>query len=153
MIPSFWTAVFVSGLAAAVLSGLVLMVLALARSQSPVAPINATSQWLFGPRVASVGDVTVAETGVGLATHVASSVLWGGVTALAARWLGAERTGSLLLVGLGVAVVALILDYGLLPRRISPGWHLVLPWWAVGIGFLALGLGLGLGAGGALGRG
>lgn len=153
MTSSFWITVIATGLAAAVLSGLTLMTLALVKDRSPVAPFNATSQWIIGPRAAAVSDVRLAETGVGLGTHVASAVLWGGVMVVAVRMTGITGTGATILLGLGVAALALILDYGLLPRQISPGWHLVLRWWAVVVGFVALGLGLGLGAAGSVGAG
>ncbi|WP_413875140.1 hypothetical protein [Albidovulum sp.] len=42
-------------------------------------------------------------------------------------------------------MLALVLDYGLRPEQLSPGWHLVLPGAAVFGGFLALGAGLALG--------
>lgn len=46
---------------------------------------------------------------------------------------------------MGTALLALLIDYGLLPVRARPGWHLVLPFPSVIGGFAALGLGLWLG--------
>jgi hypothetical protein len=46
----------------------------------------------------------------------------------------------------GTAAIAGAVDYGLVPRRLSPGWEHALPPRGVAAGFAALGLGLALGA-------
>ena len=140
-----WT-VAISGLAAAVFAGTGLGLMSEAANGSFLAPINATSHWLFGADEAARPGLRGGATAVGLATHVAASLFWAAVMALALwRWR-LEGGLRLLAAGLATAAVAALLDYGILPRALSPGWHLVLPPAAVGAGFACLGLGLGAGA-------
>src|SRR5690606_31811586 len=49
------------------------------------------------------------------------------------------------LAGLATATIAGLVDYGLMPARLRPGWELVLPPLAVVAGLVALGVGLSLG--------
>jgi hypothetical protein len=42
--------------------------------------------------------------------------------------------------------MAVVLDYGILPRRISPGWELALSKWSMAGGFGFLGIGLAIGS-------
>jgi hypothetical protein len=44
--------------------------------------------------------------------------------------------------GAAVAGLAYVVDYHLLPRRLTPGWELRLPPRSVALGFAALGFGL-----------
>ena len=44
-----------------------------------------------------------------------------------------------------LGALALVIDYGLLPRKLSPGWHLALSRSSVLMGFMSMSLGLGLG--------
>lgn len=111
----------------------------------PLAPVNATAHWLYGPGAAEVTRLTVRETGVGLATHFAASILWAAVLLGVASALAPVRRLTLLVLGLAFGGIALVVDYGILPTHLSPGWHLVLPWPAVIPGLVALGLGLAAG--------
>ena len=46
--------------------------------------------------------------------------------------------------GAAVAALAYIVDYHLIPRRLTPGWELRLSRRSVALGFVALGAGLGV---------
>ena len=138
--------VAVSGLTAAVLAGAGLGLMSMAENGSFLAPVNATSHWLFGAEKAAGPGFRSGPTVVGLITHVAASLFWAAMMALALwRW---RLTGGLPLMaaGLATAATAGVIDYGILPRALSPGWHLVLPPAGVAAGFACLGLGLGAGA-------
>lgn len=138
--------VALSGLAAAVLAGAGLGLMSAAETGSFLAPLNATSHWLFGAEAAARPGLRAGPTTVGLATHVAASLFWAAVMALALwRWR-MTRPLPLMAAGLATAALAGLIDYGILPRALSPGWHLVLPPAAVAAGFACLGLGLGAGA-------
>jgi hypothetical protein len=43
-----------------------------------------------------------------------------------------------------VAALAYVVDYHLIPRRLTPGWELRLSRGSVALGFVALGVGLGV---------
>lgn len=123
----------------------VLVAVAVVTGAWPLSPINATAHWLYGPEAAHADSIVAKVTAVGLATHFAASILWAAVLLGVASALAPVRRLTLLVLGLAVGGVALVVDYGILPVHLSPGWHLVLPWWGVILGFAALGLGLGAG--------
>ncbi len=122
-----------------------LVVAGMANGVGPLAGINSSAHWIAGIEAARDGRFRAGVTLPGLATHFAASVFWAVVLLGVVRALAPVRWLTLLALGLGVGVVALVVDYGILPRDLSPGWHLVLPWSGVIAGFFALGLGLGAG--------
>ena len=93
-------------------------------SGSAVAPINASSHVVYGPEA---GDVDVADfkhTLPGLAINAGASVFW---AAVYERLFGDADdrggVGKALLGGGAVAGLAYLLDYHLLPKRLTPGWE------------------------------
>jgi hypothetical protein len=92
-----------------------------------------------------VREMDLPHTALGYATHHASSVLWGILfEALRARDrkrdpLSIARDATL------VSAVAAVIDYGFMPRRLTPGWEIVLPKLSVAAGFAALAVGLAVG--------
>ncbi|WP_258552058.1 hypothetical protein [Paracoccus versutus] len=143
-----------AGAGAALLSIPVLAALSAGRGLPPWMPLNATTHALHGAEAARTTALDLAHTGLGTAIHVASCFFWAGVAVLLVR--RAARGGPWLawLAGLATAAMAGLIDYGLLPARLRPGWELVLPPWAVLAGLAALGVGLSLGllAAWAIGR-
>jgi hypothetical protein len=139
-----------AGLGGTVVSAIVLMGLGRVFAGSALAAFNATSHWLFGPAAASTPGFSLGVTGTGVLTHVVACFFWGAVLVALLLFTGVRRTVPVWLCALLVGMLALVIDYGLLPEQLSPGWHLVLPGTAVFAGFLALGAGLALGA--TLGR-
>lgn len=137
--------VIMAGIVGGVAGMVALAFASIAVGDWPLAAVNATAHWLRGPSAAGVETLTLAETGVGLFTHFAAAAFWGAVLVVFLRMTGIGGPWGLVLSGFGTGLAAAILDYGILPRSMSPGWHLVLPPWGVALGFAALGLGLGLG--------
>lgn len=93
-------------------------------SGSAVAPINATSHVIYG---ADAGDVEAADVGhtvLGFAINAGASVFW---ATLYERLFGraGERgeVGRALLGGGVVAGIAYLVDYHLVPKRLTPGWE------------------------------
>jgi len=94
-----------------------------ARGESVAAPVNAESHVLWGDEAAAQDGVSLRYTGVGAATHVGACLWWGGIYEAAmgdpmrsddaADWRGAAAT----------ALGAYVLDYHLLPRRLTPGFE------------------------------
>jgi hypothetical protein len=139
-----------TGTVASLVSAGVLALFARGEGRGPLQPLNATSHWLHGPDAGRRRGADLAHTGTGFATHHASSVFW----ALPLEWWLATREEPDLLDVAGgaaaVAATAAAVDYGLVPRRITPGWeHAVSP---AGVAAGIAGLGLGLAAGALLGR-
>jgi drug/metabolite transporter (DMT)-like permease len=101
--------------------------------------------WPRSPEAAPLKEIRGDVTGLGLAAHVAAAFFWA-ATWVAMRILRSKGVASFLLLAAGVALMAAILAYLILPRSMSPGWHLVLGPAGEASGFAALGAGLFLGA-------
>jgi hypothetical protein len=134
----------ISGTAASLMSTAALALLARAEGKGAIQPTNATSHWFHGDSAARHTDVDVAHTLAGYGTHHASALFW----ALPFQaWLEARppRDGLELVRDASVmSAIAAAVDYGVVPRRVSPGWELVLSrrsllatYGAVALGFAA----------------
>lgn len=134
-----------AGMLAAIFSLLALSLLTIGQGLTGWAALNATTHAIHGPEVARSPVLDWSRTGLGTLIHVAAAFFWAGVAVGLARLVRLRSSGGAWLVGLGTAALAGLVDYGILPRRLTPGWELVLPPWGVALGLLALGLGLALG--------
>jgi hypothetical protein len=135
----------VSGSVASAVSAAVLTGLAKAEGVSPVQPINATSHWLHGNEAGRVKDLDVKHTGTGLLTHHGACVFWASLfetLRAAAPHAGPARIAR---DAVAVATMAAVVDYGLVPKRLTPGWEEPLPIRSLAGGFAGLALGLALG--------
>ena len=108
-------------------------------------PLNATSHALHGPEAAQFTGLDLAHTGLGAAIHVAACFFWAAVAVLMLR--DSARGGAVLawFAGLATAALAGVVDFALMPARLSPGWELVLPPAGVMAGLASLGIGLAMG--------
>jgi hypothetical protein len=114
------------GLAAAVLSGLVLAWRGRAEAGSAAAPINAPSQWLHGRESLREEGLTWRHTALGALVHGASSMLWAGLYDLLRERRerrGSGSTGAALADAAAVTAVAAVVDFKLVPDRLSPGFQ------------------------------
>jgi hypothetical protein len=136
----------VTGSVASVVSTGALAALAKVEGKAAAQPANSTSHWLHGERAASFGGVDVAHTGIGLATHHASAMFW----ALPFEaWLAFHPPRSSIELFRDAAVmsaIAGVVDYGITPKRLSPGWELTLSRPSMAGAFAGLALGLAAGA-------
>jgi hypothetical protein len=119
-------AAFVRGSIASLISTVALAGLAKLDGKGFAQPTNSTSHWLYGRTAAHRKKVDISHTLVGFLTHHASAVFW----ALPFEvWL-ARRPGRSffeLLRDAGIlSVVAALVDYRLAPKRLTPGWEMVL---------------------------
>lgn len=136
----------VTGTVAGLASAAMLALLARAAGKGTLQPINATSHWLHGRKAASRGQLDAAHTLVGFATHCASAVFWAlpfqfWQTRRRSRSLGALLGGACI-----TSAVAAAVDYGVTPKRFTPGWELVLGKRSLVVTYAALALGLAAGA-------
>ena len=136
-----------AGAWAAVISILVLGAASLATGQPFWMPLNATSHGLYGPEAAQFTGFDLAHTVVGAVIHVASCFFWAAVAVL--MLCGVQRGNMALAAGAGLATAALagVVDYALMPARLTPGWELVLPPAGVMAGLASMGVGLAIGLG------
>lgn len=132
----------VTGTVASLASAAALALLARLEDKSALQPINATSHWLHGEKAAKCDELDVTHTLIGFATHYASAVFWALPFEI---WRARRRpvSASTLLRGASTtAAVAAVIDYGVTPKRFTPGWELVLSKRSMVIAYAALALGL-----------
>lgn len=121
-----------------------LAALARAEGKGALQPVNATSHWLDGPRAGRLRRADLRHTGAGFLTNHAAGVFWALPLTLMLR--PGEPAGKVAAKAALVAGSALALDYGLLPKRLRPGWEHALGARGVAAGFGAMALGLAAGA-------
>lgn len=104
------------------------------------APINATSHALWGESAARENGCSLKYTATGLALNHAGSVFW----ALFYEWLAGPRSTRkrALLGGALVSAVAYVVDYRVVPPRLTPGFEKRLPRKALAAVYAALAAGL-----------
>ncbi len=135
----------VSGSVAGIAVALGLGLLAQREGKRPFQPINATSHWLHGDRAAHVRRADLAHTLIGYVTHHASAIFW----AVLFEWLLGRRhrtPGRIAAASVTTAAVAGAVDYGMVPKRLTPGWEEAVSPRAVAASFLVMALGLAIGA-------
>ncbi len=109
---------------------------------SGVAPINATSHVLWGDEAGATDAVDVKHTLPGMLINVGAGVFWALVHELVLERLPRRDAAATVASGAAVAGLAYVVDYHLIPRRLSPGWELRVSRKSVALGFVALGLSL-----------
>lgn len=137
---------FVSGTAASITSTIALTLLARTEGKTASQPLNATSHWLNGDEAGSFEGIDVAHTAVGWATHYTATLFW---AVLFEWWIGERRPLPPLTLfqrALATSAVAAVVDYGATPKRLTPGWELVLTKRSMTIVYGAMAVGLSLGA-------
>jgi hypothetical protein len=139
------TSTAISGTIASAVSAIVLGFLAKAEGASPLQPINATSHWLHGEEAGKVKELDATHTPIGVATHQGACVFW--ATLFETMRLGKPDAGPATIArdAVAVSMIAAVVDYGLVPKRLTPGWEQPLPIRSVAGGFAGLALGLAVG--------
>lgn len=113
-----------SGLAASVLSTVVLAARGRREAGSAFAPTNATSQWAWGDAAARQDRPSVKYTALGWAIHSAAAVLWATVYEhVVADRDGRRGPGRAVGAGVAVAALAALVDYTITPPRLRPGYE------------------------------
>ena len=136
----------VSGTVAGVVMAAALAWLAKREGKGALQPVNATSHWLHGDQAGAVREASLSHTGIGFATHHVSAVFWAFIFE---NYLATQppRTPMLMLRDASVmSAIAAAVDYGLTPKRFTPGWEEVLPPRSIGVTYAAMALGLAAGA-------
>lgn len=113
-----------TGLAVSAATSAVLAFAAAARGRPAVAPSNATSHWMHGEKAGATVDIDAEHTALGQATHTGASIFW---SVLFHAWRKRRSPGTLMGDAVATAAVAGVVDYAVVPKRLTPGWELVLP--------------------------
>jgi hypothetical protein len=125
----------VSGSVVSGVTTAVLALLARVGGGHPVQPVNSTSHWYWGEAAGRSRAVDLRHTVLGFATHHGASVLWAGVYQ-AIRRHRPER--SVVVDAVGVSAIAALVDYGLVPKRLTPGWEKVVSPSSIAIAYVAM---------------
>lgn len=135
----------VTGAFASVLTTVALAAMSRSQGHSLWQPTNATSHWLHGDKAAYEQEADASHTLVGYGTHHASAMFWALPLEIWLAQKPTRYTGEVFLRAALVAGAAGLVDYGLMPKRLTPGWEEILPprSIATALGVLALGLGAG----------
>jgi hypothetical protein len=131
-----------SGSVAGLITTAVLALRGRREAGSGVAPINATSHVLWGDEAGTTDAVDVKHTLPGLLINSGAGVFWALMHELLLERLPRRGPAAAAASGAAVAGLAYVVDYHLIPRRLTPGWELRLSRQSVALGFAALGLSL-----------
>jgi hypothetical protein len=92
-------------------------------SGSAIAPINATSHVVYGPAAGNVDLPDIKHTVPGLAINAGACMFWATVYERLFGRGNSGRAGRALFGGALVAALAYVVDYHLVPKRLTPGWE------------------------------
>jgi general stress protein 26 len=132
----------VSGTVASLAMTAALALLAKKEGKGALQPVNSTSHWLHGEEAGSFRAMDMSHTAVGFGTHHLSAIFW---AAIFERWLAnqPQRTPLLMLRdAAAMSAIAAAVDYGITPKRATPGWEEVLSKSSIGVTYGAMALGL-----------
>jgi hypothetical protein len=123
-----------------------LALLASAEGRAPLGPVNASSHWLHGEDAVKDGQADLAHTGTGFATNHLACIFW--ALPFEYRLAGQKRLtpAAILRDACATAGMAAAVDYGLMPKRLTPGWEDAVTARSVIGAFGAMALGLAVGA-------
>jgi len=113
----------ISGTVSGIATAAVASAAARSEGEPAAAPLNAVSHVLWGDEAGRQDDVSLRYTATGFATNHAACVFWAGVYEALRRRVGAGTLGALASAP-AVAVLAYVVDYHLVPRRLTPGYEL-----------------------------
>lgn len=136
----------ITGTIASALSTSALAALGARNLKRPAAMTNATSHWLWGDAAFRAHEPSLKHTGVGYLTHHASAVFWASIFQY---WLGRSkprRASQIVRDAAVMTAVAGLVDYGLTPRRLRPGFEQHLSRSSLLGVFATIGIGLAAGA-------
>lgn len=140
----FARAAAISGTVASLVTTALLAALSVSEDKAALRATNATSHWLHGDRAGHIDEIDAGHTGLGYVTHHASAVFWAALFEMIRPSPQTDIAGTARAAALTAAIAGLV-DYGLVPRRVTPGWELVMPARKVAMAFVALAAGLTVG--------
>ena len=145
-----WTRIGLSalfiGTTASIVATAALAIIAKVEGKGALQPTNATSHWLHGDSAAAFAQLDTRHTALGYATHHASALFWAWPFAAWLAFRPRRSSVEMLRDASVMSAIAATVDYGITPKRLTPGWELVLPTRSICAAFAALAIGLALGA-------
>jgi hypothetical protein len=133
--------VLVSGSLAGIAAALTLGAAAKREGHPAARPLNATSHWLHGDSAAAYARVDWAHTGVGYATHHWAAIMWAAMFEALRQRSSRSDVAAVVRDAAIAATTAAIVDYTITPRRLTPGWELVLSKRSLALAYAAMAAG------------
>ncbi|KRE21711.1 hypothetical protein ASE66_27950 [Bosea sp. Root483D1] len=129
----------ISGTVAALTTSVALSILARIEGRSAIQPVNSTSHWYWGDAAGRSRRIDFPHTIVGFVTHHGASLFWACAYEMLRRH-PQKRTAF----GDAVAVSALaaVVDYAVVPKRLTPGWEKVVTPRAICIAYAVMAVAL-----------
>jgi len=132
----------VSGTWASLCSSAVVSWLSHRRAAAVPAGTNATSQWVWGRQAHRKDGWSLRHTLVGYVIHHASSLFW--ASSFERLRKGRRDVAPVLALAAATTAVAYVVDYKVVPRRLTPGFETRLRPADLCVVYAAFGLGLAL---------
>jgi hypothetical protein len=131
--------VVLSGTAVALTTSAALAVLGRLEGRSAVQPVNSTSHWYWGNAAGRARRIDAPHTLLGFATHHGASLFWACAYELLRRHpQGRPALGD----AVAVSALAAVVDYAVVPKRLTPGWETVLSPRAIGVAYAVMAIAL-----------
>lgn len=112
-----------AGSAATALTTATILCLGGERDSSMWAPMNAVSHIAFGDEAAAHTGLSAKYTGTGTALNTAAMFSWAAMHAGVMRMLPRKDLPSAIGAGITVSAIAYVVDYHVVPRRLTPGFE------------------------------
>ena len=112
-----------AGSGATALTTATILCLGQERDSSMWAPLNAVSHIPFGDEAAAHTELSAKYTGTGAALNTAAVFSWAAMHAGVMRALPRQDLPSAIGASVAVAAVAYVVDYHVVPRRLTPGFE------------------------------
>ncbi|MDR6955807.1 hypothetical protein J2X65_005190 [Ancylobacter sp. 3268] len=133
------TKALVSGSVVSLATTAALALLARAEGRHPVQPVNSTSHWYLGERAGRSRALDLPHTLGGFATHHAASVFWAVIFEAVRRY---RPNSAPLGNAIAVSALAALVDYGVVPKRLTPGWEKVVAPRSIAIAYVVMAVAL-----------
>lgn len=122
-VTSFAADTAAAGSAATALTTATVLCLGHERDSSMWAPLNAVSHIAYGDEAAAHTELSSQYTGTGAALNTAAVFSWAAMHAGVMRAMPRQDLPSAIGAGAAVAAIAYVVDYYVVPRRLTPGFE------------------------------
>lgn len=122
-VTSFAADTVAAGSAATALTTATVLCLGHERDSSTWAPLNAVSHITYGDEAADHTEWSPKYTGTGAALNTAAMFSWAAMHAGVMRAIPRQDLPSAVGAGAAVAAIAYVVDYYVVPRRLTPGFE------------------------------
>lgn len=135
-----------TGAAAALATTAAMVAMGRRHDETQWAPINAVSHILYGDEAADHAEPSFTYTATGALLNAGAMVAWGGVYAMLQKAAPRRSASNAIVLAAATAALAYVVDYHVVPERLTPGFEKRLRIDAMAWIYGALALGLAAGA-------